>query len=96
MRLYIAVGGDWNAFGPQPVTTPAIRSTGGRPNDYRRIQDRARRLIKKGSIAGLSSNAMADELTDAAERLTSNGEHDDSPVNSEGLRTTLLACDCMA
>ena len=28
MRLYIAVGGDWNAFGPQPVTTPAIRSTG--------------------------------------------------------------------
>jgi hypothetical protein len=34
-------------------------------------------LIKKGSIAGLSSNAMADELTDVAEHLTSNGEHDE-------------------
>jgi hypothetical protein len=35
------------------------------------------RLIKKGSIGGLSSNAMAEELTDAAEHLTSNGENDE-------------------
>ena len=34
-------------------------------------------LIKKGSLVGLSSDAMADELTDAAERLTSNGENDE-------------------
>jgi hypothetical protein len=35
------------------------------------------RLIKKGSIGGLSSDAMAEELTDAAEHLTSNGENDE-------------------
>jgi hypothetical protein len=35
------------------------------------------RLIKKGSIAGLSSNAKADALADAAEHLTSNGENDE-------------------
>jgi hypothetical protein len=35
------------------------------------------RLIKKSSIAGLSSNAIADELTDATEHLTSNGANDD-------------------
>jgi hypothetical protein len=32
-------------------------------------------LIKKGSITGLSGNVMAEELTDAAEHLTSNGEN---------------------
>jgi hypothetical protein len=33
------------------------------------------RLIKKGSTAGLSSDDLADELTEAAEDLPSEGEN---------------------
>ena len=39
-------------------------------------------LIKKARSFGLSSDAMADKLIDAAEHLTSNGEN--APGNSEG------------
>ena len=39
-------------------------------------------LIKKARSFGLSSDAMADKLIDAAENLKSNGEN--APGNSEG------------
>jgi hypothetical protein len=40
------------------------------------------RLIKKGSTAGLSSDDMADELSEATENLPSNGENVDRAAKS--------------
>jgi hypothetical protein len=42
------------------------------------------RLIQKGSTAGLSSDDIADELTESAEDLPSNGENDERAEKSGG------------
>jgi hypothetical protein len=44
-------------------------------------------LIKKGSTAGLFSDDMADELTEAAKNLPSNGENVDCPGKSGWFET---------
>jgi hypothetical protein len=45
------------------------------------------RLIKKGLTAGLSSDDMADELSEAAENLPSNGENVDRAGKSGWFET---------
>jgi hypothetical protein len=85
--------GDWNAFrlGPflsvhqlprkganvYPPDTAATMTTG----DARTFRAELARLIKKSSTAGLSNDDMADELTEAAEDLTSIGENESRSEN---------------
>jgi hypothetical protein len=64
--------GTLSALGP----LLAIRSTGDAGMTIAEFRTQLTRLIKKGSIAGLSIDDMADELTEAAEDLPSIGETD--------------------
>ena len=78
MRLYIRppeANGTLSGLSPLPPQL-SVQPGDGRMT-IAEFKIELARLLKKGSIAGLSSNAMADELTDVAEHLTSNGEHDE-------------------
>ena len=54
---------------PPDTAATWVMTTG----DVRIFRAELARLIKKGLAAGLSNDDMADELTEAAEDLTSNG-----------------------
>jgi hypothetical protein len=72
-----ALASDLERFTPS-ARYRAIRSTGDGPNmNITEFKTELARLIKKGSTAGLSSDDMADELTEAAEDLPNNGESDE-------------------
>jgi hypothetical protein len=57
---------------PPDTAATWVMTTG----DARTFRAELAKLVKKGATAGLSNDDMADELTEAAEDLTSIGENE--------------------